>query len=477
MKCPPPCFAWIASLLGGVVALAGCAGKPWGQKRHEEKVAAAGGDVPQAWTAPGGVALKEEAAAGWLADFDSAELTALVKEAQAANPDLRAAAARLEQAKAEVGEATAALLPTLSGTGNASRAQRPGDQRFPGLGQRANRFNTGLDVSWEPDLWGRLRDQRRASVAELAATEADFYAAKLSLAANTVRAAVTLTEARAQVALAQKNVDTRRVQQGLLERQLDRGIEPERAVLDVSLGRADLARAEAALTQQKRAEDTARRSLETLLGRYPAARQGALTQLPVLRRTVPAGLPATLLSRRPDVLAAEDRLYAALNLESAAKKALLPGVRLTGDKGYSSQELADLISVQSAVWTIASQVTQPLFQGGRLRAGMKRAQARYDELLNAYASTVLTAFQEVETALAAEQFFAVQQEELRRAADEALRSEALALGQYERGLADVLTLLDSRQRAYEAERAWIAVRGERLRNRADLYLALGGAFE
>jgi outer membrane protein TolC len=202
-----------------------------------------------------------------------------------------------------------------------------------------------------------------------------------------------------------------------------------------------------------------------------------LKALPEPRRNVPAGLPVALLSRRPDVLAAELRLFESLNLESAARKALLPGIRLTGDKGYSSQELADLVSVQAAVWTIASGVTQPLFQGGRLRAGAKRARARYDELLNVYAGTAQTAFREVETALAAERFLVEQQEELARAKVEAERAEQLALGQYGRGLVDVLTVLDSRQRAYDANRALVTARALRLRNRADLYLALGGAFD
>jgi NodT family efflux transporter outer membrane factor (OMF) lipoprotein len=431
--------------------------------------------APGAWTALG---VKREAAAeGWLLDFGNETLRALVNEALAANPDLKAAAARVEQARQDVRVATADLLPTLEGSGNGSRAQRPGDQRFPGLGQRANRFNLSLDVAWELDFWGRVRDERRAAVASFEAGTADYHAARLSLAANTVKAAFAAAEAEAQVALATENVETRRLQQGLLEKQLDRGLEAEKVALDVSLGRADLARAESELTGQKRALDAARRSLEGLLGRYPAGRVAELKALPEPRRNVPAGLPVALLSRRPDVLAAELRLFESLNLESAARKALLPGIRLTGDKGYSSQELADLVSVQAAVWTIASGVTQPLFQGGRLRAGAKRARARYDELLNGYAGTAQTAFREVETALAAERFLVEQQEELARAKVEAERAEQLALGQYGRGLVDVLTVLDSRQRAYDANRALVTARALRLRNRADLYLALGGAFD
>jgi NodT family efflux transporter outer membrane factor (OMF) lipoprotein len=465
----------LLGLLVFVLGMAGCAGKPWGAARSEKDVEAVAAFAPGAWTALG---VKREAAAeGWLLDFGNETLRALVNEALAANPDLKAAAARVEQARQDVRVATADLLPTLDGSGNGSRAQRPGDQRFPGLGQRANRFNLSLDVAWEPDFWGRIRDERRAAVASFEAGTADYHAARLSLAANTVKAAFAAAEAEAQVALATENVETRRLQQGLLEKQLDRGLEAEKVALDVSLGRADLARAESELTGQKRALDAARRSLEGLLGRYPAGRVAELKALPVPRRNVPAGLPAELLSRRPDVLAAELRLFESLNLESAARKALLPGIRLTGDKGYSSQELADLVSVQAAVWTIASGVTQPLFQGGRLRAGAKRARARYDELLNVYAGTAQTAFREVETALAAERFLVEQQEELARAKVEAERAEQLALGQYGRGLVDVLTVLDSRQRAYDANRALVTARAVRLRNRADLYLALGGAFE
>jgi outer membrane protein, multidrug efflux system len=459
-----------------MLVVVGCVGQPpLGSQRLAADKQALAEKAPEQWTAP--VPLRAQAADGWLSEFGGGALLGLVKEAQQANPDLGAAAARVKQARADLTVATAALLPTLDGSSGSSRAQRPGDQRFPGLGQRANRFTLSADVSWEPDFWGRLADERRASAAQFRASEWEWHGARLSLAANTVKAAVTLAEARAQVALSEQNVATRRVQMELLEKRLERGLDPESAALDLSLSRADLARAEATLIDQKRTVDQSTRSLEVLLGRYPAAAEPGLQSLPVLKTSVPSGLPAELLARRPDLVAAENRLYAALNQESASRKALLPGIRLTGDKGYSSQELENLISLQSAVWTIAGQLTQPLFQGGRLRAGIKAAKARYEELLRNYESTALTAFQEVETALAAERFLAEQERQLQAAATESERSETLALGQYGRGLADVLTLLDSRQRAYEARRTLLGVQAQRLRNRADLHLALGGGFE
>ena len=136
----------------------------------------------------------------------------------------------------------------------------------------------------------------------------------------------------------------------------------------------------------------------------------------------------------------------------------------------------NLLAPDSAIWSIASNVAQTLFQGGRLVAGAQLARSRYDEQLQTYTGSVLTAFREVETALASERFLADQAAALARAATEAERSEQLALGQYEKGLAEVLTLLDASERAFDARSALISVQAQRLRNRADLHLALGGPF-
>ncbi len=196
----------------------------------------------------------------------------------------------------------------------------------------------------------------------------------------------------------------------------------------------------------------------------------------MLKRRIPAGLPSELLLRRPDLRAAERRLESAVGLGSAAKKALLPSIRLTGEYGRTSQQTDDLLVPDAAMWSIASNVTQSFFQGGRILATVQQTRARYEEQLQTYSSAMLTAFREVETALAADSFLREQAEALSRSATEAERAESLALGQYEKGLTDVLTLLDTRQRAFDARSALIAVQAQRLRNRSDLHLALGGEF-
>ena len=158
-----------------------------------------------------------------------------------------------------------------------------------------------------------------------------------------------------------------------------------------------------------------------------------------------------------------------------ARTAFLPSIRLTAGAGLSSAELSSLLERDSLLWSIAGSVAHALFQGGRLQANVDAALARYDQALERYAQTALRAFTEVETALAAEHFWAEQETALRAASTEAAQAETLARSSYERGLSDILTLLDSRRRAYDASSALITTQASRLRNRVNVYLALGGA--
>lgn len=430
--------------------------------------------APDKWAAL--PTIPPSAATGWLDEFGSSQLKTLVTRAVADNPNMKASAARVQQARALLVQTSSALFPALTANGSGTRTQSPGDQRFSGVNQIANRFTSTLNVSWDLDLWGRLADDRRAAKADAEAALEDQHAARLSLAATTVQTATTLAEAETLLTLAEKNVTTRQVQLGILERQLERGIDPERAALDVSLSRADLARAESTVQQRRATVDQTRRSLETLLGGYPAGAERGLGSLPALKRRIPAGLPSEMLLRRPDLRAAERRVLSALASESSAKKSLLPSLRLTAQDGRTSQMIEQLIRPESAIWNIGTQAAQTLFQGGRLKAGIDFDHARYDESVQNYASSVLTAFREVETALAAEQFLLQQEAALERAATEAERAEQLALSQYEKGLSEVLTMLDARQRAFDARSTLTSVKAQRVRNRAALHLALGGEF-
>ncbi len=279
-----------------------------------------------------------------------------------------------------------------------------------------------LNLSWEVDLWGRLRAGEAAALADVMASSADLRAARLSLAAQTARGYFAVIEARTQAELARETLDNQRLAYAQIRERYERGLRPS---LDLRLGRSSTATAEAALHQRDQMLDFARRQLESLLGRYPGALLRASAQLPQLSEQVPVGLPSELIRRRPDLVAAERRLAAADARLVQARRALYPRISLTASSGRSSEELADLLKGDFSVWNLAANLTQPLFQGGRLRGGVDMAVANVDGAVAAFAQSVLRALGEVEGALAAEGYLALQEAALAISAERgAGRAEA-----------------------------------------------------
>jgi multidrug efflux system outer membrane protein len=246
--------------------------------------------------------------------------------------------------------------------------------------------------------------------------------------------------------------------------------------LDVRLARENEATARSVLAQRRREHDAATRSLEVLLGRYPAGGLRPPAALPAVVRPVPVGLPSELLERRPDLVAARTRLAAADARARAARKNRLPSISLTATGGTASDRLRDLLDWDHLVWSLVSGITQPLFSGGRLSAESALAKARDREALAAYARAALDAFREVEAALNAEGHYTEQERALRTAASESREAASLAAERYGQGLIDIVTLLESQRRAFNAESARLRTVRDRLDNRVDLYLALGGDF-
>jgi outer membrane protein TolC len=248
--------------------------------------------------------------------------------------------------------------------------------------------------------------------------------------------------------------------------------------LEISLSRADVARAKSNLALEQRQLDGSKRTLETLLGRYPKGTIDRLGGIPTISKSVPAGLPSDLLLRRPDLLAAEAQVDASMKELAASRKALLPTFAITSSIGNAStQEFAEIFDLQNLVWNVGQNLTQPLLAGGRIRANIRLDEHERNELIHSYAETAMTAFREVETALAAERYLTQQAEALAVAASESRRAEELSLSQYEEGLVDIITLLESQRRSFDSQSNYLAVRLLLLQNRVDLYLALGGDFD
>ena len=433
-------------------------------------------DAPAAWasaTAPGAVQSE------WWRSFGDPALERLVEQVLARNFDLQAAAARVKAAEAQARIAGADLAPQLNAGLNGQRSR----QNFIGLpipgapsdvlSTTTTSYGLSLNLGWEVDLWGRLDAAEQAAVAELQATQADLAGARLSLVAQTAKLWFQLAEAKEQAALAAEVAESFTVTEELLRERYEIGVGSAQAVRQASGLTAAARAAEAGRRQQV---DSLRRQLEVLAGRYPEGDLAGRAELPDVTGEVPAGLPVELLTRRPDLQAAERRLLAGDARLREAEASLYPRVSLTGSAGSSSTELDDLLDWDFRVWSLAAGITAPLFQGGRLRANVDRAEAGREELTAFFVGTVLQAFAEVETGLSAERWLARRVAQLEQAVEDANLATELAEERYLAGTLDGIRLLDQQRDSFRARSEELDARRERLLARIDLHLALGGGF-
>jgi NodT family efflux transporter outer membrane factor (OMF) lipoprotein len=442
-------------------------------------------EAPETWTAAEGLAGEPITLAGtleadWWEDFGDPGLSEAVRLALERNFDLRAASARVDRAAAEARIAGSDLMPTLGGGLDYARQRRNfigfpipgGDEEV--LSNTSTNWGLSLDTTWEIDLWGRIRAGTEAALADVEATEADYRAAALSIAGQTAKVWFAAAAAQLQIRLAEATVESFRTSYRQVRSRYESGV---RSPLDVRLALSNLEDAEALLQLRREELDAAIRQLEVLLGRYPARRARFPEFLPAVPPEIPAGLPTELVTRRPDLAAAERRLAAADSRIREARRSLYPRLSLTASGGTASEEFTDLLDKDFRVWSILANLTQPIFQGGRLRAGVTRAEALAAEGFALYAASVLNAYAEVELALATEQFIAERIGHLDRATAQSKAAQELAEDRYRSGLEDYVTVLESQRRALTNEATLIDARRRRLDNRIDLYLALGGGFE
>ncbi|MCP3964113.1 MAG: efflux transporter outer membrane subunit [bacterium] len=464
-----------------VTMLLGCASAPPASEPEIDL------EIPEAWSAEAGEAeegdSRPEPSGSWWTGFGMDELDTVLEEALENNYDLRAAAAAVDAAAAQARIVGADLKPQVgAGIDGGKRQQVFVGLPIPGTGgvlqSTSSSWGASLNVSWEPDLWGRLRAGQAAAVADARAAEADYAGARLSLAGQAAKAWFAVIAAEKQVELARETAQSRRLSTDRIAARYRRGVAPP---LDLRLARSNQAEAESALELRRRQLDGTRRQLEILLGRYPAGRVGSdpdreALDLPTIPDVVPAGLPAELVARRPDLLAAERRLEAAGFRVREARRAFYPRITLTGSAGSASNDIGDLLDSDFSVWSIAGSLLQPIFQGGRLRAAADLAESSREQALARYAQGVLRAFAEVESALAAEGLLAAEAAAQAAATEESKAAARLSGDRYVAGLGDYLPILESQRRAFLSESRLLTLRALLLTNRVDLHLALGGDF-
>ncbi len=418
---------------------------------------------------------------GWLGEFHDPNMEKLVAEAIERNQDLRVAAARLLVAQEGTLMGRAARLPRVTASGSGSYSESRFEDANGDLQPFASAKSAqlSLDAAWEMDLWGRYANLHRATLEDYQAELASYRGAQLSLAANTVKAWCNLIAMRQQWELARQTRDSFQRNYRITERNYKAG-DPTTSSLDVNFGRNQVASAERGLIARELSRNEARRSLELLLGRYPATSLEGQDQLPELGQAVPAGLPAELLMRRPDLARAAAQLRASAERASAAHKALLPSINLSagGSAGKASLELLDLIGDPSLIaWNVAGALTAPVYRGGALKAQTRQALALNDAAVATFSGLALRAFREVESALATEHSLAEQERFLETELKQANLAENQAYRDYSQGSVGILSVLEAQRRAFNARSSMISLRNSRIQNRIDLHLALGGDFE
>ncbi len=475
----PHTLAGPGILATGIVPLllASCVVTPPGSRMNEA------GAAPGAWTAT------RQASSGidteWVDRFGDRRLGQLVGEAYESNRDLRAAAARVERAAAVARGAGAAAKPQVNAALDASRRK----QNFIGLpiggapagavlSSIAESYGASLNVSWEPDLWGRIRAGEQAAVAELEGQGWSYRAARASLAAQVVRSWLLLAESNEQIRLAGEALQVRQDTADLVRGRFESAVgDGSGSASQLRLAETDVATARAALEQRRGDRDQARRQLEILLGRYPSAALSGAAELPGVPAVPPAGLPSELLLRRPDLLAAERRLAAAGKREDEARLAFYPSFPLTASGGTTTSALRSILDSDFGVWSIAGRAAQPIFTGGQLNSQLDARSAEEQEALANLQQTVLNGFGEVETALAAEQYLAAREKAIGEALELARDGAESAERDFSLGTGDVLTLLASQNRRIDLATQQITLRRLRLDNRVNLHLALGGDYK
>ena len=419
--------------------------------------------------------------ARWWGDFNDDQLNIFVETALVRNPGVAQALARARVAEANIRMNRADQLPQ-AGVGLNSARQRQNMSAMAGpLGELAedmsfisNNHNAALEVSWELDLWGRLSALSSAARAEFLASAEQLRGARQSVAAQVVQLYYEIVHARAQVELSERTVEALAEMSRQIGNRAQVGIA---SPADAMLAQANLGSAEAGLEQRREALARTLRQLDVLLGYYPAGALQTAERLPGVPAAPAAGVPAQLLERRPDVRAAELALVAAGYQLGAAERSFLPSLSLSGSAGYSSNAWRGLFDSSNLVWSIAGQIMQPVFQGGRLVAQVDIAEGQQDEALHGYVETALNALAEVESLLAVDAVLERRESSLDASAGAAEQAVEVSYNRYQQGIDPFLNVLESQQRALEGRSAYITARHARIENRIALHLALGGGFE
>lgn len=408
----------------------------------------------------------------WWSIYNDPVLDRLANQATAASPTIQAAIARRDQAFALARVDRADLMPRLGVNASAERGRTAPTSRA--AASTGNTFILPLDLSYEIDLWGRVRRSYESARANAEASEADYQNVLLGVQADVARAYFSLRALDVERALIARTQDSRMRSLEIVRRRFQLGASGE---LDVSLAQTELATSESDLLAIDQERTALRYALAVLCGQQPEGFTLEENATPFGEvPAVPLGLPSQLLERRPDVAAAE-RSLAAVNAQiGVAKAAFFPAIGLTGSAGFRSDDLDDLLKWDNRQWSFGPSVSLPIFEGGRNRANYERAQAVYQEALAGYRQNILVAFSEVETALSDIRRLTDRSAVLDRAVASSRRAADLVSIRYRSGQVGYLDVTDAERTAIANERLAAQIRGQQFVSSVLLVKALGGGW-
>jgi len=419
-------------------------------------------------------------APSWWAIYNDADLNTLEQQALTSNFNARAAVSRIEEARATVRTASSYRTPevTLNPSVYTSRLSALRPVQFPNaavIGINQRQFYIPINVNYEVDVWGRIRSNIRAAESDQQAAEADLRAVQLSLTADAASYYFTIRGLDADLGVLDSTRQARIQNLQLVQARYKAGVDNEIGVrrAETELANVDASRVE---TQRQRAGYVA--ALATVCGQ-PASSFAVAPRPTVLAApTVPTSVPTTLLARRPDLQRAERQLAAADARIDAARLARRPTVLLNGYIGPQSAQLGEIARLNdSYTYYLGGSLAIPIFNGGRLRANQQLSEARFNTATANYQQSALTAFQEVETALANVQQSAAQLEAQQRALRAARLAGLLTRERYNRGLTNYFEVVDADRQTLEAARLVVQTQADQLRYSVDLVKALGGGWE
>lgn len=461
-----------------MLALAACA-----DFSPPESVPAPVAELPAAYGE--GTPTSSSVSLNWWHDFNDPTLNRLVDEALIANLDIAEAAARVEEARAQARIAGADRLPTLNASAGTNYSDSPLDgTNFGAIGGGTGptrltneSYTTGLNFAYELDFWGRARNDARAARADLVAAEADLRTARLGALAETISTYFEVVDLRAQIALSVATIDILQDRVENTERRYDRGLASSFELYQI---RQDYRNTQSALPQRESQLTAAEGRLAVLLGRYAGslrAEMGDALAPQLVFADIPTGLPAELLVQRPDVAAAAQRFEAARFRVGARRAEMFPSLSLSGTLGTQAGDVSGAFDIlDNWVLNLGASLTAPLFQGGRIRANIDAAEARYAQQTANYARTVLTAFREVTAALEDYEEQRQRYELLFAQLQEADASANLQAERYAGGVSAFTDYLDALRNLYQVRSSLSAASRDVALARLAVYRGLGGGW-